>query len=94
VCQGCVADGLITQIAYDFTEQFQERWPLSDYGPAHIVIADNNYEDENLQWCIDNIDNPKFFHREWEPGEREATLAMLKELLSWSRESRIGEKEL
>lgn len=90
MCFGCVADGSITKVAYDFTEAFLEKWPSSDYGPAHIVIADNNYEDENIQWCLDNIDNPEYLHdRDWQPGERQATIDMLQELLSWPLSFRI-----
>ena len=30
---------------------FLDRWPEAEYGPAHIVVADYNFEPGHLQWC-------------------------------------------
>jgi hypothetical protein len=27
-----------------------------DYGPGHIVWADENFETEHIQWCLDNAE--------------------------------------
>ena len=29
-------------------------------GPLHIVLDDYNVEDENITWCLRNMDNPEF----------------------------------
>ena len=32
-------------------ERFRHTWPESEFGPAHIIIADGNLESEHLAWC-------------------------------------------
>lgn len=34
---------------------FVEVWPGSDYGPAHIVLSDDNLLDDNLSFCYELI---------------------------------------
>ena len=93
VCQGCVNQGLITQKALDACDDFARRWPRAAYGPAHIVIDDNNVDDGSLNWCLDNWD--KYAGDEKERVERtaeyEATKAFLRELLTWPESERCGE---
>jgi hypothetical protein len=33
------------------------------YGPSHIVWDDENFEDENIQFCLDQLDVPFFKER-------------------------------
>jgi hypothetical protein len=33
-------------------EDFLDTWPFADFGPAHIVLGDDNYDDSNILWCI------------------------------------------
>lgn len=32
-------------------ERFLAVWPDAAYGPAHIVLADQNVDDEHIRWC-------------------------------------------
>jgi hypothetical protein len=102
MCQGCVSDEGITQRAYDFIEAFRQKWPRSEFGPAHIVIADDNLEDEHIKWCIalcDSILDGAPWPENWDYGhywpdhEREefvATREFLRELLAWPLDDRLG----
>jgi len=90
MCEGCVEDGLITQKVFDAILDFDEKWPRAAYGPAHIVIGDQNVDDECIQWCLDH------WNEHTEPGreeEYEATKAFLRELLTWPIEERLGPAE-
>ena len=33
-------------------DNFVDKWPGSDYGPAHITLADSNLADHHLLFCI------------------------------------------
>jgi len=55
MCQGCVDEGYISQFIFDVIEAFSERFDDDlgvDYGPAHIVIADDNVDDESIDYCL------------------------------------------
>ncbi len=103
MCQGCVEEGRITQKVYDAIEAFLKKWPNSDYGPAHVVIADDNVEVYNIQSCLDEWDNhwsvtgistlpfqESGEHLKHDPEELAATKEFLKELLTWPIEDRLG----
>jgi hypothetical protein len=101
MCMSCVKEGQITKKLLDACEEFIEKWPESPYGPAHIVIDDNNAEDENIQWCLDHWEETEASIREAcdesadDPTldrslEVAATKAFLKELLTWPLEERLG----
>jgi len=36
-------------------DKFQNWWPMSVYGPAHIVISDHNTEDGYIAFCLEGI---------------------------------------
>ena len=57
-------------------------------GQLHIVLGDGNVEDENIQWCIDNL--------ECEPEEREIYLKCANNLLMMKecRRSKVIDKAL
>jgi hypothetical protein len=52
MCQGCVDNGELSQETYDAIEAFAKRWWNSQFGPAHIVIADDNVGDDHILMCI------------------------------------------
>jgi hypothetical protein len=52
MCQGCVDEGRLSQEVYDKIEAFLEKYPDAEYGPAHIVLADDNLLDGHILWCI------------------------------------------
>ena len=40
----------------DFQERLaflRQEWPDIDYGPGHVVFADGNYADQDIQVCLD-----------------------------------------
>lgn len=54
------------------------------YGPAHIVWADENFEDYNIQWCLDAARRGKYWHEgesEETSEQKAAVIASLEELL-------------
>lgn len=32
-------------------DRFLDRWPASEFGPAHIVVSDENFGDGHIVWC-------------------------------------------
>jgi len=32
--------------------EFLEEWPDAEFGPAHIVLSDDNLEDGCITWCV------------------------------------------
>lgn len=61
MCQGCVDEGFIAQWVYDIKERFNDEWHGS-HSPAHIVLADDNVRDYDIQGCLDGWDE---WEREW-----------------------------
>ena len=55
MCLGCVADGELTLVTYNKIGQFCERWESAEFGPAHIVLGDDNVNDHCLNHCLENI---------------------------------------
>ena len=51
MCLGCVEDGKLCMETYDKIGAFNEKWPDSSCGPAHIVLDDLNLLDGHLGWC-------------------------------------------
>lgn len=78
MCQGCVDRGELSQETFDKISAFLGVWPNAEFGPAHIVLGDDNIEDENIQWCLDNWETYKRDHPE---DELNATRVFLHELL-------------
>lgn len=35
----------------DVCRRFLKVWPAAEFGPAHIVLADHNFEDVHISWC-------------------------------------------
>ena len=52
MCQQCVDDERLSQETFDKIEAFNRQWPFAAYGPAHIVLDDDNVFAHNLDWCI------------------------------------------
>lgn len=74
-----MADGEISQNVYDACEAFLEEWPSAEFGPAHIVLADDNVEDHHIQRCLENFELYSEGHSQ---EELEATKTFLTELLA------------
>lgn len=92
MCQGCVDSGRITQRALDACEALLLLHPSASSGPAHIVVEDNNVDDESIRWCLDHwdesvadCDTPELRYLEF----RE-TRDLLLTLLSWPESERVG----
>jgi hypothetical protein len=56
MCQTCIDEGNISETTTKLIEDFTDEWPRSEFGPAHIVLADWNIEDSHIKWCIMLID--------------------------------------
>lgn len=54
----------------------------ADYGPAHIVWANENFEREHIQWCLDNFEENARADPEWTQEELAAVRRSLEELLA------------
>jgi hypothetical protein len=67
----------------------QNLWPYHD-GPAHIVLADFNLRDSDLQWVINEIDRGERYTDRHLPGDAifEATRALMRYLLVVPEEAR------
>ena len=50
------------------------------YGPAHIVWADENFDRENVQWCLDHFD--EYLDPECTDDQNSAVRQSLIELLA------------
>ena len=54
------ADQSVTAILSDLIKRLYMTPGCEVGGPLHIVLDDYNVEDENITWCLRNIDNPEF----------------------------------
>jgi hypothetical protein len=90
-----VEQGLITQKLLDACDAFVFKWPSAPFGPAHIVIDDQNADDESIQWCLDHWDEyaGDEDERARRADEYAATKAFLSDLLTWPTDERIGPEE-
>ncbi len=62
------------------------------YGCGHIVFADNNIEDDHIQWCLDREHDPtRGEHEVFEDFEREFLIDLLK--FSYEDRCKIFDKE-
>lgn len=52
MCLACVDEGLLSLETFNKIDAFTDEWPESEYGPAHIVLSDDNLADGHLDWCI------------------------------------------
>ena len=66
-----------------------------DYGPAHIVWGDENYQRESVQWCLDRFDEYQHGHGDAELAAVRASLvdllALPDHILDPEREDYDGE---
>ena len=63
------------------------------YGSAHIVWDDENWEDHNIQWSLDNLENPEYNELDMTPYERMVVKESLERLLLIPEEMRKEPKE-
>ena len=61
-----------------------------DYGPGHIVWADENFNTESIEWCIKNIDK---YSENMTTQQKQYALEALQELLAIPEELRDPEPE-
>ena len=52
MCQTCVDEERLSQDTFDKIEAFCEKWPHAEFGPAHLVLGDDNVEDYYLCLCL------------------------------------------
>lgn len=52
MCQEYIDDGSLTQETCNLIDEFLKLWPQAEFGPAHIVLGDDNVEDCHITWCI------------------------------------------
>jgi len=90
MCQTCVDEGRLSQETYDKIEEFCDRWDSAEFGPAHILLSDCNVDDDDILFCLKQTELVKQGDADWlsgpwyqsqEPGELEATITFLNELL-------------
>jgi hypothetical protein len=73
-------------------DEFRKAWPNAEFGPAHIVIADGNFEAGHLSWCDGIIyavqeerrQGGKTLYADHSDNELEATHRLLTLLANWS----------
>lgn len=84
MCSGCVRNGYVSQDVYDKIEAFLVRWPEAESGHAHAVLALDNVEDDDIEGCLEALDDPTNLDLDCEPesGQTDAIRAFLKELLT------------
>lgn len=84
MCQDCVDKGALSQGTFDAIEAFVELWPGSEFGPAHIVLADDNVGNGNIEFCLRQIAryHPNDYGTDHSPEELAATEKFLRELLA------------
>lgn len=71
---------------------FLEKWPGSEYGPAHIVLSDHNLDDDFIHFCLKEIEtnlSNYAFNGDHSEEEITATKAFLLELLAIPEEARF-----
>jgi hypothetical protein len=61
-----------------------ERYPAAENGPAHVVVSDNNFDDEFIDGALSRVESAKL-----PADERAATLAVLRRLREIPLEQRI-----
>ena len=90
MCQTYVDEGRLSQETFDKIEAFCDRWGSAEFGPAHILLSDCNVFDYDIHYCLKQTELVKQGDERWvgspwskrrEPGELEATIAFLNELL-------------
>ena len=52
MCQACIDNGALSQETYNKIEQFLESYPDAEFGPAHVVLSDDNVGDVHIKWCL------------------------------------------
>ena len=52
MCQTCVDEGYLSQETFDKIEAFLTTWPGAEFGPAHVVLGDDNVEDHFIEYCL------------------------------------------
>jgi len=90
MCEGCVEAGYLSQETYDKIEAFVEEWPGCEFGPAHIVLDDCNILDDDIDFCLDRIENydRAEYNCDYPPEELAATRAFLLELMAIPEDDR------
>lgn len=64
-----------------------------DYGPAHIVWCDENWNDESIQGCLRDCDERRWFHDDLSDNEIDVIRWSLLELLKIPEDVRNCEPE-
>lgn len=82
--------------------RFLDRWPNSEFGPAHIVVADSNFEPGHIEWCRGIVwaiqyarreqDGPIRLYENLSDAELEATDRLLAYLTNGEHPARISVK--
>ncbi len=55
MCQNCVDNGFLKQSTFDKIEAFLEKYPNAEFGPAHVVLSDDNMEDYFIEDAISYV---------------------------------------
>lgn len=63
-----------------------------DFTIAHVVVDDMNYDDEDVQWCLDHANDPEHFFDDYTPGcaKHRAAVECLKYMLDCTIEERAS----
>jgi hypothetical protein len=68
-------------------DNFLDEWPMAEYGPAHITLADGNFEDGHLLYCIK--ETFKAIRKDKENNELWETFAFLMMLVDIPENERL-----
>lgn len=55
MCQGCVEAGYLSQETHDAIEAFLLHNPDTEFGPAHVVLGDDNVDDVSIDRCLARV---------------------------------------
>jgi len=80
----------VTKIYREALEKLEGwEWPLL-HGPAHIVWSDENFYDNDIQWCLTYFDEDP---SDYSPEDLEVVRWSLEELLKIPEDERVAEPE-
>ena len=83
--------GFTSRRTAECVDLLRELWPCHD-GPAHIVLADFNLTDPDIEWCMTACDEGEYSSEDLPPAHPRfaATKAVLGVLMSIPEEERQG----
>lgn len=90
MCSGCYTEEPLGREWYNRMNHFYDLYPEADFGPAHIVIGDDNLEDHHILYCLEKWDKMIAEHDvPRDPVDLAAAWCWLKYLLTFPESERL-----